>query len=117
MNKEILVSNIKEWVKIDTDMKTLQKELKDRRIRKKELTDSLVEVMKTNEIDCFNMNEGKLLYSQHKIKTPLSKKHLLTCLSTYFPDDNETAQDISKYILDSRKTEVKDTIRRKQPKN
>ena len=40
-------------------MKTLQKELRERREKKKELTNNLVEVMKTNEIDCFNINDGK----------------------------------------------------------
>jgi hypothetical protein len=116
MDKDGLIRNIKEWVQIDNEMKTLQKELKDRRVKKKLLTESLVEVMRTHEIDEFNMNEGKLIYSQHKIKTPLSKKYLITCLGTYFKDEEGTAEEISNYIMESRETEIKEIIRRKQQK-
>jgi hypothetical protein len=116
MNKEILVGNIKEWVRIDNEMKTLQKELKDRRLRKKELTESLVETMRDNEIDEFNMQEGKLVYAQNKVKAPLSKKHLLTSLHNYFKDETGIAEEISKFIMETRDIQLKETIRRKQPK-
>ena len=96
MNKDILVENIKSWVQIDNEMKTLQKELKERRLKKKELTESLVNVMRDNEIDEFNMQEGKLVYSQNKVKAPLSKKHLLSSLHSYFKDDTGIATEISK---------------------
>ena len=42
--KDELILNIKEWVKIDSEMKTLQKELRERREKKKELTN----ILKTN---------------------------------------------------------------------
>ena len=115
--KDELVQNIKEWVKIDSEMKALQKELRERREKKKELTNNLVDVMKSNEIDCFNINNGKLIYSQNKIKSPVNKKHLIACLVKYFDDDQQTAEEISKYIMDTREIKIKDTIRRKLPKN
>ena len=46
MEKEQLVSNVKEWIGIDEEMKQLQSMLREKRKRKKELTDSLVNVMK-----------------------------------------------------------------------
>ena len=49
--KEELIQNIKAWMTIDSEMKELQKELKNRRAEKKKLADSLVEIMKENEID------------------------------------------------------------------
>ena len=70
--KEELVTNIKGWMQIDQEMKVLQRELKERRQRKKELTDSLVEIMKTNEIDCFDMSDGKIIYTKNKVRAPLS---------------------------------------------
>ena len=77
--KEELVKNIKAWMKIDQEMKALQKELKDRRALKKTLSSSLVDIMKTNEIDCFDMTDGKLIYTKNKVKSALSKKHLDSC--------------------------------------
>ena len=40
--------------------------------------------MKSNEIDCFDINDGKLVYTQNKVKTPLSKKHLMSALMNYY---------------------------------
>ena len=37
--KEELISNIKEWIKIDTDIIKLKAEIKDKTKKKKELTD------------------------------------------------------------------------------
>ena len=62
-------------------------------------------------------NDGKLIYTQNKVRTPLSKQHLLTSLLTFYKDDEDTAQEISKFIMDTRETKVKETIRRKQQKN
>ena len=40
-----------------------QKEIKVRRNKKKELSDKLIKVMRTNDIECFDINNGKLLYN------------------------------------------------------
>ena len=77
MNKEQLIENIKEWINIDNELKEIQKAAKERRQRKKDLTSSLVNVMKDNEIDCFDVNDGKLIYTQNKVKSNLTKKSLL----------------------------------------
>ena len=50
-SKEHLSANIKNWLQIEKEMKLLQKELKDRRKKKNDLTNSLVDIMKKNEID------------------------------------------------------------------
>lgn len=48
--KEQLIENIKARMRIDNEIKQLQKELKQRRTEKI-LSDSLVAIMKDNEID------------------------------------------------------------------
>ena len=117
--KEILVANIKEWIQNDNEIKELQKQMKIRKERKKTLTDNLVEVMKKNDIDCFDINEGKLMYSQIKSKTSLSKKHLSTCLEKYFKnsESNEMINDLCNFILENRETKITETIKRKILKN
>jgi len=49
--KDELISNIREWIKIDTDIATLKNEIKNKQTQKKNLTENLVKVMKTNSID------------------------------------------------------------------
>ena len=113
-NKEELVNTIKEWVILDKEMKSLNKELKIRRERKKILTNTLAGTMRENDIDSFDMSSGKIIYSQNKVKTPLSKKHLLECLTKYFQNSPQDERDkLAEFILESREVKVKDNIRLK----
>ena len=114
--KEQLVAVVKEWVKLETEIKTLQKHIKERRARKKELTGALVDTMKNNEIDCFDISDGKIVYSQNKVKAPVSKKHLLSAYRNTLKSNPEAAQELTTYILDSREVKLKDNIRFKEPK-
>ena len=114
MDKDALAENIKEWIQIENELSELRKAAKERRLRKKELTDSLVEVMKQNEIDEFNVNGSKLIYTKRKTRTALSKKHLLKVLQHYYADEPERASELSSFILESREEKVNETIRHKQ---
>ena len=116
--KEELVSNIKQWMLLESEMKVLQKELKQRRGQKKILADNLVTIMKQNEIDCFDLSEGKLLYTKTRIKAPLSKKHLMECLEKYFAQDAEIKpDDVCDFILNNRLVKENESIRHKPNKN
>jgi hypothetical protein len=110
--KEQLVSNIREWVKIDTEISQLRQEIKERNNKKKNMTENLVNVMKTNNIDCFDINDGSLVYKKNTVKKPINSKTLLSSLQNYYKDQN-IAEDLTKYIMDSREEKVKETIKRK----
>lgn len=114
--KTELINNIKSWIGLDNEIKILQKEIKNRREQKKLLTNELVGVMKNNDIDCWNTGEGKLIYSKTKSKAPLSKKHLLNSLLKFFQNDETTAKELSKFIMETREIKEKENIRRKIPK-
>ncbi len=111
--KEELVENIKEWIKIDTEISKLKSEIKERNNKKKALTDKLVVTMKKNSIDCFDINGGALVYKQSKVKKPINAKTLLTSLQDYYKEDSEKAETLTKHILASREETVKETIGRK----
>ena len=116
--KEIVSKNIKGWLQLDKEIQILQKELKDRKKKKENYTKGLLEIMKSNEIDCFDITEGKILYTQSNVKKPLNKQHLLESLSKYFQENPDIpTDDIVKYILENRETNVKESIRHKPPKN
>ena len=78
--KEQLVNNIKEWIKIDNEISQLKAEIKERTNKKKTLTDNLVTVMKSNSIDCFDINGGALIYKKNKVKKPINGKTLFQLL-------------------------------------
>ena len=111
--KEQLVNNIKEWIKIDTEISQLKSDIKDRTNKKKQLTENLVTVMKTNKIDCFDINGGSLVYKTNKVKKPINGKSLLLALQNYYKTNPIVADEIVKHVMDSREEQVKETIKRK----
>jgi uncharacterized membrane protein YqgA involved in biofilm formation len=111
--KEQLVNNIKEWIKIDTEIAQFKKEIKERNDKKKLLTENLVTTMKKNAIDCFDINGGSLVYKTSKVKKPINAKTLLTSLQNYYKNDPNVASELTKYVLDNREEQVKETIKRK----
>ena len=111
--KEELVTIIKEWIKMDNEISTLQKEMKERKDKKKTLSEGLLATMKKNNLDCFDINGGALLYKKSKVKKPLSGKTLMAALQEYYKSNPETAEEVTKFIMDSREEQVKEIIKRK----
>lgn len=114
--KEELIANIREWIKIDNDLINLKKEIKNKTNNKKTLTENLVKVMKSNAIDCFDINGGALVYSQRKTKKPISGKYLLLQLEKYYKEQPDLAKEVTQHLLNNREENVKEDIKRKVKK-
>ena len=101
--KEALIGIIKEWVDVNTELTQIQKSVKKLRDKKKTLTETLTEIMKNNEIDCFDINDGKIMCRTSKVKSPINKQSLLSALEEYFSNaPNVDTIDISEFILNKR---------------
>jgi hypothetical protein len=111
--KEQLINNIKEWMKMDSEISELKQQIKEKNNKKKNLTENLVTVMKTNKIDCFDINGGALVYKTNKVKKPINGKTLLSALQSYYKSDPKIAEDLTKHVMDSREEQIKETIKRK----
>uniref|UniRef100_A0A6C0ET58 Uncharacterized protein n=1 Tax=viral metagenome TaxID=1070528 RepID=A0A6C0ET58_9ZZZZ len=111
--KEQLVNNIKEWIKMDTEITQLKTEIKERNNKKKLLTETLVTTMKNNTIDCFDINGGALVYKKSTVKKPINGKTLLSALQNYYKNDPKSAEELTKHVLDSRDEQIKETIKRR----
>ena len=111
--KEQLVNNIKEWIKMDSEISELKQQIKEKNNKKKNLTENLVIVMKTNKIDCFDINGGALVYQTNKVKKPINGKTLLLALQNYYKSEPKIAEDLTKHIMNSREEQIKETIKRK----
>jgi len=108
--KEQLKNSIKEWVKIDNEIRALNEEMVKRKKEKKERSAELMNIMKKNEIDCFDIKNGQIMYCKKNIKKPITKKMLMDVLSKYFKGDVTKASDVNNFILDNREEVVKETI-------
>jgi hypothetical protein len=111
--KEELIQKIKEWLKIDNDIIRLNKDLKEFKKKQKVLTNTLVNVMKTNQLECVDINGGKILYKKSISKKPINSKMLLNTLKTFFSTNPSTADEVTDYILNNREIVIKETIKRK----
>ena len=114
--KEELITNIREWIKIDSDILLLKNDIKKKQTQKKLLTDNLVKVMKTNSIDCFDINGGSLVYNQMKTKKTISAKYLLQQLEKYYKDQPAVAKEVTEHLLTNREETIKECIKRKVKK-
>ena len=113
MSNQELIEKVKTWLDIDNQIKELQAEIKIRRNLKKELTKDLVGIMNNNDLDSMNTSQGQLIKTTRKVKAPLSKKHLISSISTFFKEDAEITAALCKHIMETRNTQIKENIRRK----
>jgi hypothetical protein len=113
MEKEDLVRIIKEWVKNDNETRTLQKEIMKRKSEKKNITIRLMEIMKQNQIDCFDINDGHILYKKKTVKKSITKSLLMNILSNYYEGNQEKATEVNTYIMDNRPVITSESIVRK----
>jgi hypothetical protein len=115
--KELLISTIKEWIEINNELVKIQKVVKEYRDKKKHLTDALVGIMKNNEIDCFDINNGKLMCKTAKVKAPLNRQNLVKGLEEYFANTpNIDTMEVSNFILESRAIKETNSLVIKQNK-
>lgn len=112
-SKEKLIKSIQEWVKLDNEMRKLKKEVSSRKEEQDKITKVLINVMKSNEIDEFNINNGKLTYSNRTVKKPITKKNLLEILSKFYKGNTDQATEVNQFILDNREDVVVEKLVRK----
>lgn len=115
--KEQLVENIKEWIKTEKEINECKAKIKEKIALKKTLSEGLIVTMKNNQIDCFDINGGAIVYKKSKVKKPISGKTLLVALQSYYKDTKTNmAEDVAKFILDNREEQIKESIKHRVDK-
>ena len=69
--------------------------------------------MSKNEIDEFELNDGKIMYTKKSVKKPITKRILLDLLQKYHDGDLQKATDINNFILTNREEKEVESIVRK----
>jgi hypothetical protein len=91
----------------------LSKQQSIRKKEKLEISTTLIDIMRSNEIDCFDIKNGQIIYTKRNVKKPITQKALLNILSNYYKGNVEKAEEVNNYILENREEVVKETIVRK----
>ena len=90
-NKAELVQLIKDWITTDNEIRELNKQAKQRKDKLKKVSQNLINTMKENDIDEFNVKDGKIMYSKTNVKKPIK---------------------MNNFILENREEVVKESIKR-----
>jgi hypothetical protein len=114
--KDQLVKLIKEWVHLDNESRMLQAHLNVNKLEKKRTSNELMEVMKHNEIDCFQIKDGKIQYKKTNIKKPLSNKILVKLLNEFYDGNQDKVSELNNFLIENREEVIKENIVRKMNK-
>ena len=118
MNEESVLT-IKHWLDIESKISEYSAILRDLRKQKKQLNADLLEIMKANDIDCFDCNSGQITYIKNNVKRGLNQKLLHELLGNYFISQNadpQEAEKLCRYIQDNRGTQLKESVKLKKNK-
>ena len=112
--KEQLQTSVKEYLELDDQIKMLSKAARERRKKKKELSEHILHLMEQHELTQMNLKDGKLIYKKSNNLVPLNKKHIVSSLSSYFRDEHK-ATELFDYLMKNRNRVEK--VRLKRTKN
>ena len=85
-NSDNLIQCIKHWVSLEKEIKDLKKKIKELNVKKKQSSHDLITIMKKNDVDCFDISEGQIVYKQNKVKKAINGKFLLKSLKEHHPN-------------------------------
>ena len=105
--------NIKQWVSIDNRIKNLQKDVKELRMTKSNLTDNIFNYAEQNNLEnaVIQISDGKLKFQNVKSTSPLTFGFLKQCLNECIQDSNQV-DELIEYIKSKRTTRMNYDIRR-----
>lgn len=104
-NKQIIINLIKEYVQHNNELVELQNKVKIIKEKKKLTSENLIKFMESNNIDEFDINDGKIVHKRVRSRGSINKTYLLSVLNNYFSNNPEIDnEDLGKFIFDNRPT-------------
>lgn len=111
----LTVDNFKDavalYVSLHDELTRSAKELKALRSQKVELGDEILAFMREQEIDSFQMGDGKLRRHTCKRAESVKKEHFLESLKDVCPDE-ATCEQVYQNTMAKRRVELKDVLKR-----
>jgi hypothetical protein len=105
--------NIKKWVALDNQLKTIHERTKQLRDEKNTLEEGIMTYVETNKLTnaTVNISDGKLRFVSAKQTAPLTLKHVEECLLKCIGSQNQV-NHIMQIIKDSREVKYTADIKR-----
>jgi len=111
--REQFAENIKKWVVIDTQLKTIHEKTKQAREMKNNIQESIHTYMEKNNLldKKIGISDGELRFVEKKEQTPLSFGYIERCLGQIIPEKSQV-DFIIQYLKEKREQTVVSEIRR-----
>jgi hypothetical protein len=108
-----LEENIKKWVSIDNQLKTLNEKTKELRESKNNTEQIILEYVETKNMSnaTVNITDGKLRFVSTKQTSPLTLKYVEDCLTNCIKNE-EQVKRIMEYIKEQREVKYVPDIKR-----
>lgn len=99
-----LEENIKNWVKLDNEIKQLSSEMKNLRLQKENHSENILNHVKENNLEhaVIKIGDGKLKFVDTNSPQPLTYKFICECLCEYFENDNDIVMELICHIKSKR---------------
>ena len=106
-------NNIKKWVSLDNQIKSMNDKIKNMRDEKNSTEESILEYIETNNLKnaTINISDGKLRFTTTKQTSPLTLKYIEECLLKCISSE-EQVKGVMKVIKDSREYKYTPDIKR-----
>ena len=105
--------NIKKWVSLDNQLKSMNEKTKQLRDDKNSLEEGIMNYVTTNNLSnaTVNISDGKLRFVSAKQTAPLTLKHVEECLTKIIRNEKQVIQ-IMQVIKDTREVKYNNDIKR-----
>lgn len=105
--------NIKKWVALDNQLKTVNERVKQMREEKNTLEEGIMTYVETNKLTnaTVNISDGKLRFVTAKQTAPLTLKYVEECLTKCIVNETQV-EKIMKFIKESREVKYTADIKR-----
>ena len=105
--------NIKDWVRLDGQIKEFNEQLKQIRTEKSTLQANIYDFVQENDLESstIKISDGKLKFTQTKQTPPLSLGFIESCLQEKLNND-DLVSDLMEYIKSKREPKISSEIKR-----
>ena len=110
--KNDLQNYVKEWLKYDDEIKTLQDAIKERKKQKNEIGKVLISFMDRESIPHFNLSDGKLIFAKSEHTQPVNIKFLKETLSDAPSLNQDQYQNLLSFIESNRGKKITTRLKR-----
>ena len=106
---------IRQWMKIQEEMATLNNEIKQRKTQGKALKEVIIRIMETNNVANLSISKGTLVHSVRETPERICNTYLLKYCKEFFNGDEARARALVEYLEENRSVSVKHDLKLRAP--